>query len=427
MRVIIIGGGIAGLGAATYFAEKGHDVEVLEAGSRVGGRSVTLTSRRGDRADAGTQYFHSNYVRAHALMRALGLDKELAHVAGSTRFFDQRTARGHFDVSHRLPWFPPAGLSNLKALGLIAKVLANRRDVFSLDHDPRLDDANAWTQIPDPFMREFALRPLLLAGALAEPAVSEPSLLHVFRLFRIVVLTNYLVLPNGIASFAAALAARLRVTFDSPVRRVAVKHDAVVGAELEGSGHIVRADHVVVALPPPRAAALLPEHWIAERRYLSGITIPAFSLVSFFLDRPLGRGIWSYVLPENAARHVSFITDASRKSPAMVPSGKSVLQAWTCYPASQGFTGLHDGEIVELCRRELEAFFPGISDWIDEAHVTRHPYAVPLHQVGHQRRTIDFLRLADSRKGISFCGDYLTGGFMEAALWSAERAALRHA
>jgi predicted NAD/FAD-dependent oxidoreductase len=50
---------------------------------------------------------------------------------------------------------------------------------------------------------------------------------------------------------------------------------------------------------------------------------------------------------------------------------------------------------------------------------------VPLHTVGHQQRTVDFLRSAETRRGVSFCGDYMTGGFMEAALWSAERAAAR--
>jgi uncharacterized protein with NAD-binding domain and iron-sulfur cluster len=113
MRVIIIGGGLAGLGAASYFAQRAHDVDVLEAGSRVGGRNVTLTARRGDRVDAGTQYFHTSYVRARALMRPLGLEQQLAKVTGHTRFFDTRAARGYFDVSHRLPWFPPSGLRNL--------------------------------------------------------------------------------------------------------------------------------------------------------------------------------------------------------------------------------------------------------------------------------------------------------------------------
>jgi protoporphyrinogen oxidase len=425
MRVIIIGGGIAGLGAATYFAERGHDVEVLEAGGRVGGRAITLTSRRGDRVDAGTQYFHTNYVRARALLRGVGLESRLERVVGSTRFFDQRMSRGYFDLSHRLPWFPPAGLRNLKAAGLVCKALAQWHDVFGLDHSARLDDANAWEETTDPLMREFALRPLVLAGELAEPAAAEPSMLHILRLFRIVVLTDYLVLPVGIASLAKALAGKHRVRLERPVRRLVVEGDAVTGVELEGTAQVIAADHVVVAVPPPRAATLLPDAWSGERAYLEGITIPPFALVSFFLDRPLDRRIWSYVLPGDTDRGVSFVTDAARKSPAMAPSGKSVLQAWVCYPTSQALTAMPDAAVVDRCRRELEVFFPGLSSWIEEAHVTRHACAVPLHRVGHQRRTIDFLRLADSRRGVSFCGDYLSGGFMEAALWSAERAAQR--
>jgi phytoene dehydrogenase-like protein len=94
MHVIVIGAGIGGLGAASYFARRGHQVEVLEASSRVGGRNVTLTSRRGDRVDAGTQYFHTNYVRTRALMRPLALETQLTKVTGRTRFFDARASRG---------------------------------------------------------------------------------------------------------------------------------------------------------------------------------------------------------------------------------------------------------------------------------------------------------------------------------------------
>jgi predicted NAD/FAD-dependent oxidoreductase len=349
----------------------------------------------------------------------------LAKVTGNTRFFDGRVRRGFFDVSHRLPWFPPAGLANVKGLGLIWKVLRKWCDPFSLDYDPHLDGTNAWTESADPLVREFALRPLLLAGSLAEPAVSDPSLLHVLRLFRVVVLTDYLVLPEGIASFSAALAQRHRVTLGCPVRRLIIERGTVAAVECH-DGRVIAADHVVVAVPPPSAAALLPEEWTGERDHLQRITIPPFTLVSFFLDRPLDRRIWSYMLPQDHHGCVSFITDASRKSPAMVPSGKSVLQAWICHPASQQLVPLSDHDAIERCRQDLEAYFPGFSGWIEEAHATRHACAVPLHSVGHQRRTLEFLRLADTRKGVSFCGDYLSGGFMEAALWSAERAAQRN-
>jgi monoamine oxidase len=110
MRVLVIGAGVAGLGAATYFARKGHDVEVLEAGDRAGGRNITLTSKRGDKADAGTQYFHSNYRRALALMDDVGLRGQATRVEGPTRFFDKRSAQGHFDIAHNTPWIIPAVL-----------------------------------------------------------------------------------------------------------------------------------------------------------------------------------------------------------------------------------------------------------------------------------------------------------------------------
>jgi protoporphyrinogen oxidase len=419
MRVVVIGAGIAGLGAATYFARRGHDVQVLETGDRPGGRNITLTSKRGDKADAGTQYFHSNYRRALALMDEVGLGSRLTKVVGPTRFFDAASPSGYFDVSHRWPWFPPAGLANFKAAGLVARTVARRGDVFGLDYPARADATDAWDVLSDPFLRDFVLRPLALAGMLAEPSAALPSLAHILRLFRIVILTDYLVLPGGVASLAQALAQRFRVRYGTAAARLVVERDTVAGVEL-ANGDVLPTDHVVIAVPPAAASLLIPPDWRAERHYLDGITTPPFALVSFFLDRPLDPRAWSYILPEG--RSISFVTDAARKAPAMVPSGNSVLQAWSCYLASRELDALSDTGVIARTRQELETFFPGMSDWIEEVHVTRHPYAVPFHSTGHQARTIEFLRSADARKGVSFCGDYMTGGFMEAALWSAERA-----
>jgi hypothetical protein len=65
----------------------------------------------------------------------------------------------------------------------------------------------------------------------------------------------------------------------------------------------------------------------------------------------------------------------------------------------------------------------GISSWIEEAHVMRHAAGVPQHSAGHHGRALAFLRSADGRSGISFAGDYFSGGYLEPALWSAERGA----
>ncbi|NNE37794.1 MAG: hypothetical protein HKN08_05765, partial [Gammaproteobacteria bacterium] len=119
---------------------------------------------------------------------------------------------------------------------------------------------------------------------------------------------------------------------------------------------------------------------------------------------------------------ISYITDAGQKNTDMVPSGKSIIQPWVCYPESAKLVAMSDDEITGLCISELENVFPEISGWIEHIHMTRHPYGVPFHSTGHVRRACDFMHAMDRRK-ISFCGDYFSGGYMESALWSAERAA----
>lgn len=428
MKVIVVGAGVAGLGAATYFAKKGHDVRVLEAADRVGGRALTLRRTRGaDRVDVGTQYYHSSYARAQALMREVGVGG-LTKITGSSRFFDDRARGGSFLVDHRLPWIKAAGLAGNARVGwTLASLLRHRMSTFALEEQPKLDAVRALDVLTHPTQLEFAVRSLTLAGAITEPEPTDVSLLHVIRLVRIIVLTDYLTLPAGIASFHEALAARLAIELETPVRGLVEEGTRVIGVELDGTGKVQRADHVVVATTAPAALRFVPTEWTEEREFLAKIVHPPFAFPTFFLDRPLQKGVWSYVSQYGKGKKVSLILDAAQKSPAMVPSGKSVLQPWPCFPASRDLVGLSDDAIVEACRRELEDYFPGFSSWVEEVHVTRHPYAVPFHPAGHQTRALDFLRRVDARSGVSFCGDYLSGGYVEPALWSAERAATKHA
>src|SRR5262249_25369127 len=145
----------------------------------------------------------------------------------------------------------------------------------------------------NPFLQQYVLRPLVLAGALAEPAALKPSLLHLLRLFRIVVFSSYLVLPRGVASLAQTLAKRFKVGLERPVKRLLIEGGKVAGGEL-ASGEVLTADHVVVAVPPAVALTLLPDDWTTERTYLSQIVMPPFMLATFFLNRPLDPHVWSY-------------------------------------------------------------------------------------------------------------------------------------
>lgn len=429
MRVVIIGAGIAGLGAATYFSQKGHHVIILEASDRIGGKAVTIYNRKlNNVVDAGTQFIHSNYNRTLRLINEVGLRKTLSAVKGKTRIYDDRAAGGYFLYNYKMPWYATEGITgNLKIAGYFLKnLLQIPWDAYSVTNAPLADSTPAYQNNISPCLLNSIIRPLCLIGALSEPQAMEVSQLHIFRLIRIILTTNFFALSGGISSLHEALAKRLNVIMEKPVSQIMLESGKITGVAIEGSDEIFRADHVVVATPANIACKLIPDEWHEGKEFLAGIKAPEFVLPTFYLDRPLQKNVWSYMLHNDSDGIISYLTDASQKNQEMVESDAAIIQAWICYPKSTLIVEKSESEILSLCMTELEKYFPGFSSWVVDTTITHHRTSVPFHSVGHQNRALQFLNEMD-RKNISFCGDYFSGGYMESALWSAERAAIRFA
>jgi len=92
-RVVVVGAGLAGLAAAWELEEAGHDVTVLEARTRPGGRVFTLRDHFADDlyAEAGAVAFSTSYTQAKRYMETLGIEradwalpelKQLYHIQG---------------------------------------------------------------------------------------------------------------------------------------------------------------------------------------------------------------------------------------------------------------------------------------------------------------------------------------------------------
>ncbi len=84
MRVAIVGAGLAGLAAAVELADAGHEVEIFEARSFVGGKAGSWIDAEGNHIEMGLHVFFNNYNNLFALMRHVGafealLPKEHVH------------------------------------------------------------------------------------------------------------------------------------------------------------------------------------------------------------------------------------------------------------------------------------------------------------------------------------------------------------
>lgn len=73
MRVVVVGAGLAGLTAAFHLHLDGHEVVVLEARDRVGGRVWSTRLANGEVAELGGEWIHSDQAAVLGMVRRLGL------------------------------------------------------------------------------------------------------------------------------------------------------------------------------------------------------------------------------------------------------------------------------------------------------------------------------------------------------------------
>jgi len=77
MRVAIVGAGLAGLAAAVELVDAGHEVEIFEARSFVGGKVGSWIDSDGNHIEMGLHVFFNNYANLFALMKKVGVYDEL--------------------------------------------------------------------------------------------------------------------------------------------------------------------------------------------------------------------------------------------------------------------------------------------------------------------------------------------------------------
>jgi protoporphyrinogen/coproporphyrinogen III oxidase len=414
-KIIIVGAGVGGLSAGFWLSQRGYAVEILEATNRPGGR-MAVAKHKGDIVDCGAQFYHTDFDYTLNLIDALNMTKCKRSIKGKLRI---AMKDGSFQyMGHKEPYMKILGLrGNLQLYrfaikyGIFGKEFPQYRIVKDI---PEYDDVEVQHMFMRPEYKRFRDYFLEVVSQGEQEGTNESVNLYSFiHSFRMAMKTDFFGLAGGVASLTDELSKVLPVQYESPVR------------QLEKDGAVKKANHVIVATAPPRAAQLMPEGLEEQKEFFESFIGAAMPMAIFWLDRPLPGGYWCYYNDPGIKKRYWFAVDGRFKIPDTCPSGKSALVGFSGYPISSDLMELSDEEILKIAQEDLETAIPGFSKWIDEAVLYRHSYGGPRYSAGSFRRVLDFKEKAKQLKGVSFVGDGLEAGCMESAIRSGAEAVAR--
>jgi oxygen-dependent protoporphyrinogen oxidase len=457
-RVVVVGGGIAGLAAAFFLRDAPVSVTVLEGSPRLGGK-LAVSQVAGIAVDEGAEALLARRPEGISLIRAAGLADGLA-APGTTaaRIWSRQQLR---PLPRRQVMGVPADLDDLARSRLLSAAgLARAREDVSLPATERGDDVDVASYVAARFGREVVDRLVdpLLGGVYAGrsedlsfeatlPGLAAESRRHASLTEAAAALipappprgagpaaeaTVFTTLTAGLGTLPAAVAA----ASGAVVRTGAMVRELVRTPEgwrlTVGSAHAparLDAEAVVLAVPAQPAARLLAGLPGAAdaRTALAGIAYASMAIVTLaypataFPEPLVGSG---YLVPAVDGHPVKAVTFSSVKWPHLRAADPAMFVV-RCSLGRIGEERLlqrDDAELAELAAADLAAA-TGVRGQPADVRVTRWGGALPQYSVGHLGR-VGRIRAAIAREpGLAVCGAAYDGLGIPACIATAQRAA----
>ncbi|KAF8394403.1 hypothetical protein HHK36_020611 [Tetracentron sinense] len=97
LKVAIIGAGLAGMSTAVELLDQGHEVDIYESRSFIGGKVGSFIDKRGNHIEMGLHVFFGCYNNLFRLMKKVGADKNLLVKDHTHTFINQGGQVGELD------------------------------------------------------------------------------------------------------------------------------------------------------------------------------------------------------------------------------------------------------------------------------------------------------------------------------------------
>ena len=374
-EVIVVGGGVAGLAAATRLAEAGTRVLVLEARGQLGGRATAFVDRdTGELVDNGQHVLFGCYRETFAMLRRIGADAKIR--VQPTLEVPYLDLQGRRSLMRCPAWPSPLHLLG-GVLGWNALRWTERLQVLRVGHAlmnarkavDRGEVARAAGTVADWLdrhgqtgrLREWLWEPLAVAALNQAPeeASAEPFVTVLGHMFGSDPRAASIALPlTPLHEMYALPAQRYIEARGGEVRlnslsRIRVEGDRVVGVEVRGARIDTQA--VIAAVPWFGLASLFQGDGESLARMVSDASAmdsKAIVTVNLWYDRP----VMDETFVGLPGRQMHWVFD-KRQAFGERASHLSLVAS-----GADDLVGLDQDALVSLAAREVAAAIPGARD-----------------------------------------------------------------
>jgi monoamine oxidase len=439
-RVIVVGAGLAGLSAAYQLTQAGHDVTVLEACTRPGGRVYTLRDpfAEGLYADAGATRVPNHHHLTLKYCEQFGLVLDPFQPADLPSVYHVRGKRISVRPGQNVDW-PYNLTAEEKALGLsgirqkyIRSMLNEIGDVTDPAWPPphilrKYDQINRSDFWRSRGASSEAIA-LMSAGGIDDRSESWSTLFMLRNQALNQTFSQYFKIRGGTDLLPKAFAARLaeKIRYGSPVLRIEQSTKEVKAIFLHaGTHHTSTGDYLICAVPfsVQKNIEVSPPFSIDKQRAIE--QLPYLSASKIFLQS--GKRFWTKDGHSGFAitdLPVSQVWDISYKQPGT----RGILQAFPISAHSRRVTAMTEKERIDFTLEQVEMIYPGIREnfeggatkcWDDDQWARG---ATSFYKPGQFGSLLPHVARSEGR--IHFAGEHTSvwiDGWMQGALESADR------
>lgn len=465
-RIAVVGGGIAGLSAATRISRARPDAEVvlLEASPRVGGK-LLRAEVGGAWVDVGAEAMLARRPEGVAAAVEAGLESELIQPLTTAALLRNRGRNAPLPARTLIG--VPADLDAVRAAGVLSAETLERIEAEPAGgpYPPLTDDVSVGDLVSERFGAEVVDRLVdpLLGGVYAGRAAAIsldaaiPGLAARLRtdggsLLRAAAASLapaaagsgpggsgpagapkpvFASVAGGLARLPEQLAAGVAFTIrrSTAVRRIRRTPD---GFELSLGAvpvtELLTADAVVLATPASKASMLLTDLAPVAGAELATVETASMAIVTLAFRGlltgalPAGSGL---LIPVVEGLRVKAMTFSSQKWPGVgAESGVFLMRASLGRIGEEWVLQRADDELVSIVRAELESI-TGLAATPVDSHVQRWGGGLPQYPPGHLQRIARVRAAVAEVPGLAVCGASYDGVGIPACIASAHIAADR--